>query len=105
MASLVRKYKKARTSIKAMKPEFEKLTNSLMKSFGVEILNSWRQQEDEALRLRGDALCIFAVNRLPGPSQAEKRLELQETELSIGRETGTVAWLADGLNIEDLQYV
>jgi hypothetical protein len=40
------------------------------------------------------------------PSQAEKRLELQEKEMNKRRENsggGTVSWLASGLAIEDAQ--
>lgn len=39
------------------------------------------------------------------PSLAEIRLALAEKEQTSGVESGTTSWLAEGIHIEELQYV
>ena len=64
-------------------------------------------QSTESLVCAVPKVLIYAQlqqHSIIAPSQAEKRLELQEAELSSGHRTGDIAWLTDGLNIEELQY-
>ncbi|KAG0702495.1 hypothetical protein DFH29DRAFT_804904, partial [Suillus ampliporus] len=52
---------------------------------------------------RGELLDIYQLKMDKAPSMAEIRLRLTENELSANGRTGSVAWLIEGINIENSQ--
>lgn len=116
MAALIRKRNNAEKSIADLQPKYTELTKSL----DPEWVTMWSEQEARALENRGEELKIYTVDKKQGgyyacylhiittnksvsiaPSQAQKRLELQEAELQPGGSRGIVAWLVSGLGIEE----
>jgi len=100
---LSRKYKKARLGVQESRCAYVGLTDSLEEQG--EKLKKWRDEEERAMQDRGDALTIFNVKMEKAATTAEIRLALTLQEAKPGQESGTVAWLSNGISIEQSQCV
>jgi Kyakuja-Dileera-Zisupton transposase len=121
VSSLVRKYRNAVQGFAETKLPFDQLTKIL----DSEWVKEWRIAEEKALSQRGDHMRIYDVNTASGiflfqpikisksqkmlilsglaPTQAEKRLTLQKEEIRSNIRGRSVAWLCQGLSIEESQ--
>lgn len=114
VASLCRKYQKAKTSVETMESAAEELTKSIGNKHWI---LEWKKLEETARTKRGDALMIYNVSDTPGllpipviffhlslltaPSKTKKKQDLIKT----GGKDIHVQWLLEGLNLEAEQLV
>ncbi|KAG1743676.1 uncharacterized protein EDB91DRAFT_1081059 [Suillus paluster] len=78
---------------------YEELTRSL----DLDDVQEWKKAAEKAAQDRGELLDIYQLKMDKAPSMAEIRLRLTENELSANGRTGSVAWLIEGINIENSQ--
>ncbi|KAG1728761.1 uncharacterized protein EDB91DRAFT_1086001 [Suillus paluster] len=62
---------------------------------------SGKRQSEKAAQDHGELLDIYQPKMDKAPTMAEIRLRLTENELSANGRTGSVAWLIEGINIEN----
>ncbi|KAF4584651.1 hypothetical protein EYR38_001880 [Pleurotus pulmonarius] len=99
--SLIKKWKRAKTSFAEMKEAYEDLRCRLSE----DDLESWNSQAEQASLLRGKALEIYDVKIEQNPSVAGVRLEMVEKELVNGAYLlGGAAFITKGLSLEEAQY-
>jgi len=115
VASLCKKYQKAKAAVGTMDSAVEELTKSIGNSHWI---SEWKKSEAVARSKRGEALMIYSVSYTPGmfstsmiinltiilstaPSQAKKQQDLMKS----GKQNKHVQWLRDGLNLEAEQCV
>ncbi|KAG1877557.1 hypothetical protein F4604DRAFT_1924204 [Suillus subluteus] len=97
--SLLKKYRHALQGISDTQGPYEELTRSL----DLDDVQEWKKAAEKAAQDRGELLDIYQLKMDKAPSMAEIRLRLTENELSANGRTGSVAWLIEGINIENSQ--
>ncbi|KAG1803116.1 uncharacterized protein BJ212DRAFT_1304681 [Suillus subaureus] len=80
---------------------YEELTRSL----DLDNVQEWKKAAEKAAQDCGELLDIYQLKMDKAPSMAEIRLRLTENELSANGRTGSVAWLIEGINIENSQQL
>ncbi|KAJ8699116.1 hypothetical protein PTI98_002269 [Pleurotus ostreatus] len=99
--SLIKKWKRAKTSFANMKEAYEDLRCRLTE----DDLESWNSQAEQASLLHGKALEIYDVKTEQNPSVAGVWLEMVEKELVNGAYLlGGVVFITKGLSLEEAQY-
>ncbi|KIK73021.1 hypothetical protein PAXRUDRAFT_179474, partial [Paxillus rubicundulus Ve08.2h10] len=71
---------------------------------GQDKIRKWSGEESEALRLQGEHLDIYATKAEKAPSMADIQLSLMSSLSVEHTPTGSISWLAAGINIEDSQF-
>ncbi|KAG1845638.1 hypothetical protein F4604DRAFT_1688621 [Suillus subluteus] len=99
--SLLKKYRHALQGISDTQGPYEELTRSL----DLDDVQEWKKAAEKAAQDRGELLDIYQLKMDKAPSMAEIRLRLTENELSANGRTGSVAWLIEGINIENSQQL
>ncbi|KAG1830059.1 hypothetical protein F4604DRAFT_1695666 [Suillus subluteus] len=99
--SLLKKYCHALQGISDTQGPYEELTRSL----DLDDVQEWKKAAEKAAQDRGELLDIYQLKMDKAPSMAEIRLRLTENELSANGRTGSVAWLIEGINIENSQQL
>ena len=115
--ALVKKWTDAMKGIREMKEAYEGLSELMDE----ETLKGWKEEEVEAMENMGDFMKIYEIKFNKGghpyikldssvlknlaPTMAEIRLALTEKENSNSLESGTIAWLTPGINLEQMQCV
>ncbi|KAI6017423.1 hypothetical protein EDC04DRAFT_2902597 [Pisolithus marmoratus] len=97
--SLLKKYKNSNKCLEEMNEAYEQLTAVL----DPDKVARW---ESDALRAeadRGEALDIYLLKGDKAPTFQEVWLQLMKNPKSPSGNVGSVAWLAEGISIEDLQ--
>ncbi|KIM61410.1 hypothetical protein SCLCIDRAFT_122156, partial [Scleroderma citrinum Foug A] len=99
--SLCKKYEAASEGVNLtmVLGPFEELTVSL----DGDKIKQWQEALDNAASHRGIALDIYTLRMEKAPTLAEIRLQLVESNLSFAGRKGSVAWLAEGINIQEAQ--
>ncbi|KAG1888625.1 hypothetical protein F4604DRAFT_1569672 [Suillus subluteus] len=97
--SLLKKYCHALQGISDTQGPYEELTRSL----DLDDVQEWKKAAEKVAQDRGELLDIYQLKMDKAPSMAEIRLRLTENELSANGRTGSVAWLIEGINIENSQ--
>ncbi|KAG1877467.1 hypothetical protein F4604DRAFT_1680133 [Suillus subluteus] len=96
---LLKKYLQAAQGVSDTQGPYEELTKSL----DLANVQEWKKAADQAAHDRGALLDIYQLKMDKAPTMAEIRLHLTENELSTNGRTGSVAWLIEGINIENAQ--
>ena len=116
--ALVKKWTDTMKGIREMKEAYEGLSELMDE----ETLKRWKEEEVEAMGNRGDFMKIYEIKFDKGghpyikldssvliknlaPTMAEIGLALTEKENSNSLESGTIAWLTTGINLEQMQCV
>jgi hypothetical protein len=68
-------------------------------------VDSWRSAESSAMEKRGEYLRIFDINHEKAPTLAQITLRLTETRENSNDGADSVSWIADGIKIQNDQYV
>ncbi|KAG1866919.1 hypothetical protein F4604DRAFT_1585294 [Suillus subluteus] len=97
--SLLKKYRHALQGISDTQGPYEELTRSL----DLDDVQEWKKAAKKAAQDCGELLDIYQLKMDKAPSMAEIHLRLTENELSANGRTGSVAWLIEGINIENSQ--
>ncbi|KAG1744530.1 uncharacterized protein EDB91DRAFT_1050678, partial [Suillus paluster] len=97
--SLLKKYRQALQGVSDTQGPYEELTKLL----DLDDVQEWKKAAEKAAQDRGELLDIYQLKMDKAPSMAEIRLRLTENELSANGRTGSVAWLIEGINIENSQ--
>ncbi|KAG0698587.1 hypothetical protein DFH29DRAFT_1002673 [Suillus ampliporus] len=66
-------------------------------------VQEWKKAAELAAQGRGALLDIYQLKMDQAPTMAEIRLQLTENEMSTNGRSGSVAWLIEGINIENAQ--
>ena len=64
--------------------------------------SKWKKASDQFLSWQCEKLTYLSI--LSAPTLAEMRLQLTESGLSTNGRDGSVAWLVEGINIEEAQW-
>ncbi|KAG1906569.1 uncharacterized protein F5891DRAFT_901580, partial [Suillus fuscotomentosus] len=96
---LLKKYHQAIQGIKDTQGPYEES----MKSLDRANIQKWKKEAELAALHRGELLDIYQLTMDKAPTMAEIRLRLTENEVSTNGRTGAVAWLIEGINIENAQ--
>jgi hypothetical protein len=118
VVSLVKKWHKGKDGVEETRGAYEGLSQARSKA----LLKKWRKQEETARKQRGDALKIYDICLQQGiqdalscmmffiftrpsaaPSKADIQLMLTTKEKKSGLKSGSIAWLAMGISLEDAQ--
>jgi hypothetical protein len=118
VVSLVKKWHKAKDGVEETRGAYEGLSRAHSKK----LLKQWRKLEETARTRHGDALKIYDIcldqgihHELPcmmffiftrpsaAPSKADIQLMLTTNEKKSGLKSGSIGWLATGINLEDVQ--
>ena len=113
--ALVKKWMDAMKGVRELKEAYEGLNESMDE----ETLKWWKEEEAEAMENRGNLMrssstkvgvlssnwIVRCPKRTLAPTMAEIRLALREKEDSNSLESGTIAWLTTGVNLEQMQCV
>ena len=116
--AMVKKWTDAMKGVREMKEAYEGLSESMEE----ETLKGWKEEEAEAMENRGEFMKIYEIKFNKGgrpyikldssvlkknlaPTMAEIRLTLTEKENSNSLESGTIAWLTTGINLEQMQCI
>ncbi|KAH7919749.1 hypothetical protein BV22DRAFT_1022428, partial [Leucogyrophana mollusca] len=97
--TLLKKYSRAIKGLDETKEPYLLLTSSLSPSD----VAKWALDEKQAAEQRGDALDVYQLRFDRAPTMAEIRLTLTGTESENGGQTGSIAWLVSGINLENAQ--
>ncbi|KAG1901610.1 uncharacterized protein F5891DRAFT_950353 [Suillus fuscotomentosus] len=68
-------------------------------------VKAWEEDEEKAMKDRGEYLDIYQLNIDKAPIMAEIRLKLTESEYVNTGKLGSVSWLVNGIHLEDSQYI
>jgi len=101
--TLLTKLKRSQVGLDSTQPAFEQLTDTC-KNRNLPV-NSWRLAESLAMEERGESLRIFDINHEKAPTLAQITLRLTETNENSDDGAGSVDWVADGIKIQNDQYV
>jgi len=116
--TLLRKHKAATAGVESMKGPFNELSSSL----DFDKLKLWTEKAEKADNERGEALDVYNLQMDKGwsslvsknfgslfsttsiaPTLAEMRLNLLDAKISTSEVQDSVAWLIEGISIEDAQ--
>jgi hypothetical protein len=99
--TLIVKLKRSQIGLKSTQPAFEQLTQScIQQHLPVE---TWKRDEDLAMKERGEQLKIFDINHEKAPTLAEITLQLCDDKDSSDSAADVVDWIADGIKAENDQ--
>ncbi|KAI6021294.1 hypothetical protein EDC04DRAFT_2901270 [Pisolithus marmoratus] len=97
--SLLKKYKTANKCLEEMNQAYEQLTIVL----DADKVTQWELDALRAEADRGEALDIYLLKGDKAPTFHEVQLQLTKNQESPPGNVGSVAWLAEGISIEDSQ--
>ncbi|KAI6094077.1 hypothetical protein EV401DRAFT_1896503 [Pisolithus croceorrhizus] len=95
--SLLKKYKTSNKCLEEMNQAYEQLTAVL----DPDKVSGWELDALRAEADRGEALDIYLLKGDKAPTFHEVQLQLMKNPMTPFRSGGSVAWLAEGISIED----
>ncbi|KAI6012412.1 hypothetical protein F5J12DRAFT_717717 [Pisolithus orientalis] len=98
--ALLKKYKTSHKCLEEMNQAYEQLTAVLDPGQ----LAQWESDVLEAEANRGDSLDIYLLKGEKAPTMGEVQLKLMKNPPVSPGSHGSVAWLVEGISIEDAQY-
>ncbi|KAH7906220.1 hypothetical protein BJ138DRAFT_1016595 [Hygrophoropsis aurantiaca] len=97
--TLLKKYVRAMKGVEETKEPFQALSSSLNQAD----VEKWTLEERKASKERGEALNVYQLRFDKAPNMADIRLALTVNGSGETGQTGSVAWLVSGINLENDQ--
>ncbi|KAI0681599.1 hypothetical protein BC835DRAFT_1425432 [Cytidiella melzeri] len=101
VGALLKRLKGALTGLQQAESAFDDLSKALPPDMDQE---SWKQQERDALTMRGKHLRIFEVLMDKAPTQTDLKNQLMEKTNRI-EQTTIIAWLDDTIRLQQKQHI